>query len=160
MEYESGDYPNYPGSDIAALKVDFESLRLSAQEIGVTVTLGSGGSFFSPRLKRINIDTKSRTARGFVSVGQLTDEYFHAWNENKDRGRYLTDRTAAEEHVRLGRIAAASGTRSLGTQGNIAFHKLEALNFIASDARIPTFVWRIPDLEMHRFASSWRVHME
>jgi hypothetical protein len=48
MDNRSGDDSLYPGSDKQALKVDFESLVVSALELGVAVTFKAGGSYFSP----------------------------------------------------------------------------------------------------------------
>ena len=143
MNYGSGDYPLYPGSDKPALKVDFQALEDAALEIGVTVTFNSGGSYFAPGARLINIDTKIPNQRGFVSLGQLSDEYLHAWNQIRGRGRFL-DAKAAKEHQTFGRAATEHGTRWLGTNQNAAFHKLEALNFILSNEHVPTFIWRFP----------------
>ena len=154
MDYGSGDYPLYPGSTSPALKVDFEALTGAARELSVAVTLESGGSYFSPGRRLINIDTKTPNQRGFVSLGQLSDEFLHAWNQVRGRGKFLDPRVA-KEHQAFGRIATESGTRSLGTNQNAAFHKLEALNFISSGQHVPTFIWRIPYIEMRQFAHSW-----
>jgi hypothetical protein len=154
MDYRSGDYPEYPGSSEPALKVDFESLVDVALKLGITVTFNSGGSYFAPDDRLINIDTKAKTRRGFVSLGQLSDEYLHAWNQVRGRGKFL-DGNAAKEHQRLGRLAEKEGTRSLGTNQNAVFHKLEALNFITASKHIPTFIWRTPYVEMRKFAYSW-----
>jgi hypothetical protein len=72
MDYSSGDYSLYPGSDKQALKVDFASLTEAAQKLNVAVTFYSGGSYFSPSRRLINIDTKSPNQRGFVSLGHLS----------------------------------------------------------------------------------------
>jgi hypothetical protein len=154
MDYSSGDYSLYPGSDKQALKVDFASLTEAAQKLNVAVTSYSGGSYFSPSRRLINIDTKGPNQRGFVSLGHLSDEYLPAWNQVRGRGKFLETK-AAQEHQAFGRTAALYGTRSLGTNQNAAFHKLEALNFICSGQHVPTFVWRIPYIEMRQFAYSW-----
>ena len=154
MDYNSGDYSRYPGSDKKALHVDFAALTEAAQLLNVAVTFYSGGLYFSPSRLLINIDTKTPNQCGFVSLGQLSDEYLHAWNQVRGRGKFL-EAKAAQEHQALGRTAAARGTKSLGTKQNTVFHKLEALNFIGSDQHVPSFVWRIPCIEMRQFAYSW-----
>ena len=75
MDYSSGDYSLYPGSDKQALKVDFASLTEAAQKLNVAVTFYSGGSYFSPSRRLINIDTKSPNQRGFVSLGSLIPSF-------------------------------------------------------------------------------------
>lgn len=157
MTFKSNDLDEYPGSRVPALKVDFEQLIWAAQKIGVTVTHESGGSHYSPARRVINIDTKTPNQRGFVSIGQLTDEYLHAWNQYWRRGTFL-DAVAAKEHVRLGKIAESVGTANLGTSSNAAFHKLEALNFFMSGKPIPSFIWRAPKEDVQRFGWSWEQH--
>jgi hypothetical protein len=154
MDYRSRDLPEYPGSDVPALKVDFSDLSDAARKIGVVVTNSAGGSFYSPSQKLINIDTKTPNQRGFVSVGQLTDEYFHAWNSFHGRGKFLDEKTAGE-HKYLGEIAQSTGTKSLGHHKNCSFHQLEALNFIMSGHHVPTFVWRAPYAKVREFAYAW-----
>jgi hypothetical protein len=154
MDYGSGDYPLYPGSKSPALKGDFAALTEAARAISVTVTLDSGGSWFSPTRRQINIDTKMPNQRGFVSLGQLSDEFLHAWNQIRGRGKFL-DPKAAMEHQRFGRTATELGTRALGSNQNSAFHKLEALNFVSSGEHVPGFIWRIPYIELRQFAHSW-----
>ena len=157
MNYSSDDCTDYPGSKVPMLHVDFTSLVDVAAKIGVTVTTDSGGSWFAPALRTINIDTKTATERGFVSLGQLSDEYLHAWNQARGRGKYL-DPIAAKEHRAYGAIAEKLGTGALVTQANYAFHKLEALNFFCADEHIPSFIWRTPCDELKRFALSWPQH--
>jgi hypothetical protein len=154
MEYKSGDYSEYPGSSKPALKVDFESLVMSAHDLSISVSFDSSGSYFSPSQRLINIDTKTPNRRGFVSLGQLSDEYLHAWNQVRGRGKFLEGK-AAEFHQSFGRIAANHGTRTLGSNQNAAFHKLEALNFIFANEHFPTFIWRLPHIELRQFAFSW-----
>ncbi len=157
MDYKNGDYPEYPGSKVPALKIDFAQLDMFANRLGITVTNRGVGSFFSPTARLINVDTKTTNGRGFVSLGQLTDEYLHAWNQIKGRGRFLDPR-AATEHRRLGLDAEHNGTRSLGVSGNAAFHRLEALNFVQSDAAVPSFIWRAPLEEVRKFGFAWEQH--
>ena len=157
MDYTTGDYSEYPGSTVPALKVDFAQLELFAGHLGINVTTRGVGSFFSPTARLINIDTKIPNQRGFVSLGQLTDEYLHAWNQVKGRGRFL-DARAAREHRRLGLDAERNGTRSLGVHGNTAFHRLEALNFVLSRDDIPSFIWRAPLDEVCKFGFAWEQH--
>lgn len=159
MDFQSRDLPEYPGSSKPALKQDFASLREFARQIGIRVEHDGVGSFFSWEDKLINIDTKTPNQRGFVSLGQLTDEYLHAWNQHFGRGKFL-DPKAAAEHQAFGRAAMQSGTRSLGSNQNVAFHKLEALNFIQSGHHAPGFVWRVPMEELRRFAFAWQVHFQ
>lgn len=155
MDFVSNDLPDYPGSTIRALKVDFAALDLAASKIGVTVTNSGDGSFYAPDRKLINIDTKTPNQRGFVSLGQLTDEYLHAWNQWAGRGKFLPAHIA-REHVALGRIAEQRGTSGLGTAKIIcAFHQLEALNFVMSNQEVPLFVWRAPLHEVRQFAYAW-----
>jgi hypothetical protein len=45
MDYSTGDYSLYPGSDKQALKVDFASLT-AAQKLNVAVTFYSGDRTF------------------------------------------------------------------------------------------------------------------
>lgn len=157
MDYRSGDYPEYPGSDIPALKGDFEALVYAAQGLSIAVTHDSGGSYFSPTARLINVDTKTPTQRGFVSLGQLTDEFLHAWNQVRGRGKYLPS-DAAKMHRTLGATAERYGTRALGISPNAAFYKLEALNFLDADEHIPTFMWRSPLSRVRQFAWSWTHH--
>lgn len=157
MDERGDDFPEYPGSTLPALKVDFAQLDLFAGKLGVRVTTHSGGSYFSPTLRLINIDSRTPSRRGFVSVGQLTDEYLHAWNQRFGRGRFLEPR-AAGEHRSFGARAERDGTRSLGRSGNAAFHKLEALNFVQSGHDVPGFIWRTPMEEVRRFAFAWEQH--
>ena len=159
MTYQSDDYPAYPGSEVRALKVDFEALELFARKLGIAVTLRSGGSFFDPAQRLINIDTKTRTRRGFVSCGQLTDEYLHAWNQVNGRGKHMPERLA-KLHIEWGRAAAAHGTRSLGSNQNASFHRLEALNFVDSGAEVPSFIWRAPLELVRAFAYAWSDNLE
>lgn len=155
VDFTSRDCDRYPGSEKPALKVDFASLHEAAAKLGVTVEHNSGGSFFSPTHRLINIDTKTVNSVGFVSLGQLTDEYLHAWNERYGRGKFLAGE-AKKEHARLGRDAQAHGTSKLGTNQNIVFHKLEALNFVDAGHFIPTFVWRATLEDVRVFAYSWQ----
>jgi len=155
MDFRSNDLPTYPGSTIPALKADFAALDQAALRLGVTVTNTSDGSFYSPERKLINIDTKTPNQRGFVSLGQLTDEYLHAWNQTVGRGRFLPDEIA-KEHRSLGGIAERRGTSGLGTAKIVcAFHQLEALNFVKSDHTVPQFIWRAPLHEVRQFAYAW-----
>lgn len=157
MDYKSNDLLEYPGSDVVALKVDFETLHQAAGKLGIAVTHTSDGSFYSPSRRLINIDTKTPNRQGFVPVGQLADEYLHAWNQCYGRGHFLDQATAAE-HLELGRIAEATGTRSLGSRRNCAFHQLEALNFVMSGHEVPPFIWRAPFPAVRQFAYSWQQH--
>jgi hypothetical protein len=86
-------------------------------------------------------------------LGQLSDEYLHAWNQIRGRGKFL-ELKAAKDHQDLGRIAARNGTKALGTSQNAAFHKLEALSFIFANEHFPTFIWRLPHIELRQFAYS------
>ncbi|HEY4250383.1 MAG TPA: hypothetical protein VGM87_04260 [Roseomonas sp.] len=154
MAYRGDDYPEYPGSARPALKEDFEALRHACGQLGVTLMHESGGHFFNPASWVINIDTRTPNARGFVSLGHLTDEFLHAWNQRHGRGRNM-DRRLAEQHIGWGRTAAVHGTRGLGSNQNICFHKLEALNFVDSKADVPRFIWKIPLATLRAFAYSW-----
>jgi hypothetical protein len=157
VDFASKDCRDYPGSEREALKVDFEALRMAAGKIGVHITAAAGGSYFSAERRSINIDTRTPNRRGFVSVGQLTDEYLHAWNQIETRGKFL-DTSAANEHRRLGRIAERLGTKALVSTENVVFHKLEALNFVCSGHPVPGFMWRVPYDDVRTFAYSWATH--
>lgn len=155
MDFKSNDLPAYPGSTIPALKADFAALDQAALRLGVIVTNTSDGSFYSPGRQLINIDTKTPNQRGFVSLGQLTDEYLHAWNQTVGRGRFLSE-AIAREHIAMGGIAERRGTSGLGTAKIVcAFHQLEALNFVMSGQPVPRFIWRAPLHEVRQFAYAW-----
>ena len=79
------------------------------------------------------------TAR--CSVGVLTDEFLHAWNNfGERRGLYL-DEAGKEEHQKLGRDFRLSGSSN-----DRRFHQLELENYVRclrnSREAIPVFVWR------------------
>ncbi|MBX9701823.1 MAG: hypothetical protein K2X74_20475 [Acetobacteraceae bacterium] len=154
MAYRGDDLLEYPGSDKPALTDDFAALAELCEQMNVSLTHETGGHFFAPATRRINIDTKTASARGFVSVGHLTDEFLHAWNQMHGRGKHVPA-AMAEQHVAWGTAAARDGTRSLGTNQNRCFHKLEALNFLNSQTHIPRFIWRIPHVDLRVFALSW-----
>jgi hypothetical protein len=77
-----------------------------------------------------------------VTVGVLTDEFLHAWNNRRgNRGKYLKDRVRGEEHAFLGSRKLTSG----GTDDR-RLHQMELENFTEYSLRfsghIPLYVWR------------------
>jgi hypothetical protein len=79
---------------------------------------------------------------GHASVGLLTDEFLHVWNNTDERrGKFFPDPEQGKTHRFLRTLGAKSGTSD-----DRHLHQMEIANFAycvkAGGASIPVFVWR------------------
>jgi hypothetical protein len=117
-----------------ATSEDMQDFKRMSIALGFEVKFGQVAAVTRPGSRTVSVTSK-------CTVGILTDEYLHVWNNFGDRrGTYLSE-AMAEEHKGLG-----STLRLSGSSNDRRFHQLELLNYVLclrrSGEAIPTFVWR------------------
>lgn len=91
---------------------------------------------------QVNAVTKPRERLVQITVGLLSDEFLHVWNNYAQRrGEYHDDKPTGEEHKGLG-----STLRLSGSSNDRRFHQLELGNYARflsnSSSAITNFLWR------------------
>lgn len=119
----------------SATTEDIQEFKRLVEAMGYEVKFGRTKALTRPARCLVEI-----TAR--CTVGVLSDEFLHVWNNYKQRrGLYMTEQSSAEEHRHLG-----STFRLSGSSNDRRFHQLELYNysrFLAlSGGVIPVFLWR------------------
>ena len=113
---------------------EMQEFKFLASTLGYTAKFGQASAVTKPGARIVAVTA-------FCTVGVLTDEYLHVWNNfGETRGRYLGD-ADKREHKALG------GTLRLsGSSNDRRFHQLELLNYAhflgVSGSAIPSFIWR------------------
>ena len=113
---------------------DVQEFKRLVNSMGYTIKFGQASAVTKPRDGLVHITAK-------CTVGVLSDEFLHVWNNyTQRRGKYLEE-AFAEEHRHLGVTLRLSGSSN-----DRRFHQLELGNyarFLAqSEAAIPIFLWR------------------
>jgi RHS repeat-associated protein len=77
-----------------------------------------------------------------ITPGTLTDEFMHVWNKMHGSGAYLPPEAASVHRFLANRVAELGDTELLGVPLNMAYHKLELLNFLQArrGQGLPSFV--------------------
>lgn len=114
---------------------DMQEFKRLVVAMGYEVKFGQARAVTNPRKQSVQITAK-------CTVGVLSDEFLHVWNNHaSQRGKYHEGSTEAEEHTHLG-----STLRLSGSSNDRRFHQLELKNyghFLAqSSTAIPVFLWR------------------
>jgi hypothetical protein len=127
--------PIIPDS-VIALKEDIQAFREYVSELGYSIKFGAKWAVtrFNKSDPKIQLTARCR-------IGELTDEFLHAWNNwNERRGCYL-EAAESEEHKFLSRQKHFSGSSN-----DRRFHQLELKNYVRylreSGEHIPIFVWK------------------
>jgi hypothetical protein len=113
---------------------DMQEFKRLVVSLGYEVKFGQRTAVTKPAARTVSVTGK-------CTVGILTDEYLHVWNNFAERrGLYLAD-SMSDEHRGLGATLRLSGSSN-----DRRFHKLELLNYLQflrrSGQAIPTFMWR------------------
>jgi hypothetical protein len=127
--------PIIPNALIARTE-DLQSFRGYVTEFGYSLKFGTDRAF-----TRVSGSDRVIQITARCSVGELTDEFLHAWNNWKEqRGRHLEE-AESEEHRFLSRQKRFSGSSN-----DRRFHQLELKNYVnhlrARNEHIPIFVWK------------------
>ena len=114
-------------------------------------------SSVNPLSKQVTIATSDTKP---VDVGVLVDEYMHMWNHVVGRGHYLKG-DAASKHKELNKLIEDKGsTTAIDHEQNMAFHKLEMLNFLSSPCSIPSFMLKAAsEHELRIWSQSYTMHL-
>lgn len=134
IEHVPKGTPIIPEGPLATTE-DMQEFKRLVQLIGYQVKFGQPRAVTKPRLRVVTLTPS-------CSVGTLSDEYFHVWNNvGSVRGMYLERGAEAEEHRALGQTLRISGSSN-----DRRFHQLELRNYVRclrnSPEPIPIFVWR------------------
>jgi hypothetical protein len=111
-----------------------QEFKRLAEGLGYKIKFGQASAVTRPASRVVAVT-------GNCTVGVLTDEYLHVWNNFAEtRGQYL-DENAGREHRAFARMVRLSGSSN-----DRRFHQLELENYVYflenSGGAIPNFIWR------------------
>lgn len=126
--------PIIPEGPIATTD-DMQEFKRLVEAMGYQVKFGQAKAVTKPGVRLVMLTPN-------CTVGVLSDEYLHVWNNFADgRGQHLGNGADKDEHRSLG-----STLRLSGSSNDRRFHQLELRNYVrylsVSGDSIPTFLWR------------------
>ena len=125
--------PIIPDGPIA-LTQDMQEFKILVIGMGYEVKFGQNRAVTLPGDRSVHLTPR-------CSVGVLTDEFLHAWNNYAGRRGIYLDAAKEKEHEGLARV-----TRLSGSSNDRKFHQLELENYVRclqkSGDAIPGFIWR------------------
>jgi hypothetical protein len=125
--------PIVPNGAVATTQ-DMQEFKQLVQALGYEVKFGRVSAARRPSSKVVDLT-------GNCTVGVLTDEYLHVWNNfAESRGKYVEENSGHEHR------ALAGTFRLSGSSNDRRFHQLELENYVRflenSGGAIPNFIWR------------------
>jgi hypothetical protein len=117
-----------------ATSADIQEFKRLVTALGYEIKFGQVRAVTKPSHRQVHITSS-------CTVGILSDEFLHVWNNAQHRGKYFESTLTADEHRQLG-----STLRLSGSANDRRFHQLELGNYarflMRSGTAIPMFVWR------------------